>query len=83
MSLIQRYDLNNEKTYDELQGEAKKMMMTLNGSLDCREPAKLTYERCTERWLGPDPASNSRTTGITSRSPIMDWKALTSRHPRI
>jgi hypothetical protein len=55
MSLIERYDLNNEKKYDELQGEAKRIMMTLNGTLNCREPAKLTYEQCTERWSGQDP----------------------------
>jgi len=45
IALIQRYDLNNEKRYDELQGEAKKIMMTLNNTLNCREPAKLTYEQ--------------------------------------
>lgn len=55
MSLIQRYDLNNEKKYTELQSEAKKILMTLNGTLNCREPAKWTYEQCRERWLGPDP----------------------------
>ena len=55
MSLIQQYDLNNEKKYNELQGRAKKIMMTLNGKLNCREPAKWTYEHCQERWLGPDP----------------------------
>lgn len=55
MSLIQRYDLNNEKKYNELQGKAKKIMMTLNGTLNCREPAKWDYEQCRERWLGPDP----------------------------
>ena len=36
MSLIQQYDLNNEKKYNELQGRAKKIMMTLNGKLNCR-----------------------------------------------
>jgi hypothetical protein len=55
MSLIQRYDLNNEKRYNELQGEAKKIRLTLNGKVNCREPAKWTYEQCQERWLGPDP----------------------------
>lgn len=55
ISLIQRYDLNNEKKYNELQSEAKKIMMTLNGTLNCREPAKWAYEQCRERWLGPDP----------------------------
>jgi hypothetical protein len=55
MSLIQQYDLNNEKKYHELQGEAKKIRMTLNGTLNCGEPAKWDYAQCEERWLGPDP----------------------------
>ncbi len=55
MSLIERYDLSDENKYYEFQGEAKKVMMTLNGTLNCREPAKLTYEQCRERWLGRDP----------------------------
>jgi hypothetical protein len=55
MSLIQRYDLDNENKYNELQDKAKKVKMTLNNTLSCQEPVKWSYEPCRERWLGPDP----------------------------
>jgi hypothetical protein len=38
MSLIQLYDLN--KKNNELQSKVKKIQMTPNGTLNCREPAK-------------------------------------------
>jgi hypothetical protein len=55
MSLVARYGLHDEKKYDELQGRAKAIKMTLNGTLRCREPAEWSYEPCRERWLGQDP----------------------------
>lgn len=55
MSLIQRYNLNNEKKYNELQDAAEKIMLTLNGTLNCRKPDKWDYQKCKERWLGADP----------------------------
>jgi len=54
MSLVSRYGFHDEKKYHELQGRAKAIKMTLNGTLSCGEPAKWAYEPCRERWLGPD-----------------------------
>jgi hypothetical protein len=55
MSLVHRYDLGNEKKYDELQEQAKKIQLTLNGAITCGDPKDWTYEPCHERWLGHDP----------------------------
>ena len=55
MALLNRYDLGNEKKYAEFQEKAKKIKLTLNGTLSCEEPKDWTYEPCRERWLGPDP----------------------------
>ena len=55
IALLNRYDLGNEKKYAEFQEKAKKIKLTLNGSLSCKEPEDWTYEPCRERWLGPDP----------------------------
>ena len=54
MSLVARYGFRDEKKYHELQGRAKVIKMTLNGTLSCREPVRWAYEPCRERWLGPD-----------------------------
>jgi hypothetical protein len=55
MALLNRYDLGNEKKYAEFQEKAKKIKLTLNSTIDCKEPNDWTYEPCRERWLGPDP----------------------------
>jgi hypothetical protein len=55
MAILNRYDLGNEKKYDELQEKAKKIQLTLNGTISCREPKDWTYEKCRERWARQDP----------------------------
>lgn len=60
MALVHRYDLGDEKRYDELQQRAKKIKLTLNGALSCKEPENWSYEPCRERWLGADPCFTFR-----------------------
>jgi hypothetical protein len=60
MALVHRYNLGDEKRYDELQERAKKVRLTLNGALNCREPEGWSYESCRERWLGEDPCFTFR-----------------------
>ena len=55
MAILYRYDLRDEKKYDEFQDRAKNIKLTLNGTVRCPEPQGWTYEPCRERWLGPDP----------------------------
>jgi hypothetical protein len=55
MAILNRYDLGNEKKYDEFQEKAKKIQLTLNGTISCREPKDWTYEKCRERWARQDP----------------------------
>jgi len=55
ISLLHRYDLGDEEGYAEFQEKAKRIQLTLNGAIGCKEPKDWAYEPCRERWLGQDP----------------------------